>query len=91
MFSISFSASSAILYLAVKSETAGLFVAGYIDCEGVEAEGTKLPLDVIGSCAEPRLNVEELERVGEGTTGPSSLRRELRPISGSEASKLIAM
>ena len=57
----------------------------------MEAEGIKLLPDVTGSCAEVRLNVDELERVGEGVTGPSSRRRELRPISGSDASKLIAI
>lgn len=68
-----------------------MFAVGNIDCEGVEAEGIKLLPDVMGSCAEARLKVDELERVGEGVTGPNSRRRELRPISGSDASKLIAI
>ena len=36
------------------------------------------------------LKVEELERVGEGWTGPSWERRALNATSGSEASRVIA-
>ena len=58
---------------------------GKIDCEGEEAEGWKLMDDGWGWACEGEglyaeaevLNVEELEIVGEGWTGPNCERREM--------------
>jgi len=86
--------------------TAGLLAGeGKMDCDGVLAEGWKVGMgccvcdwDWVGPRergleADKRaevLNVEELERVGEGWTGPSWERRALKVRSGSEASRVIA-
>lgn len=62
MFANSCSASSANLYRAVRSETAGFCLAeGKMDWEGVEAEGWNWEEDWWDS-----LKVEELDCVGFG-------------------------
>jgi hypothetical protein len=88
----------------VRSKTAGLDAAdGKMVCVGVEDEGWNCE-EVEGVCdwevdceAEGegrlgKLKVEELERVGEGWTGPSCARRALNAASrsGSDASRFMA-
>lgn len=83
-FSNSSSASCANLSRACSNAIAGFVPEGKIDCEGDEADGWKFACvdcwdcERVGPYAEAEeLNVEELDIVGEGCTGPSCERRAL--------------